>query len=351
MRLTTPPEFRSEAMLLGIDFDQIDQLLRHEAEEHGLDVHNGHGRSTWCETEMGEFGAKKRGNNVLVFARAHRPEWLSAIQEAIVEHLAETMPEIARDLRWSSLADIGKLPANFSFAQVGEVRQIGAAFLRMRLHGADLARLATTDSIHFRFVLPPDGDPAPEWPRIGPNGQVQWPAGAKALHRPVYTVCDIDADAGWLDTDIYLHDGGRITEWAKSNPVGAKVGLMGPSGGGIPEAKRLILAGDETAYPAMARIIAQACDAQGEAYLLGRSADYPIPERQGMTVSHLAGGMDELTAILRENIHDTATYIWMASEKGSIAAVRQLLFNGIGHDKHLTHLAAYWSKGGPEQGT
>lgn len=342
MRVSELPEYQSEAMLPATDFALVDQMLRHEAEEHGLDLHEGHGRSTWCQTQMGEFGAKKRGDDVLVFARAHRADWLFSLQETIIYHLAEILPEQARAMRWSSLADAGKLPPYFSFARVGQAQQIAQDFIRLRLHAPDLARLATEDSIHFRIVLPPEGDDAPEWPRIAPNGQTIWPSGDKALHRPAYTVRHIDLAQGWLDTDIYIHDGGRITEWARANPEGRQIGLSGPGGGGIPQAPRLILAGDETAYPALARMIERRPDAEGQVYLLGARDDYPLPAPGRMQVIHLPHGEAELGQILRDNPPAPDAYLWMAAEKSRITTLRKLILTELGHEKHLTHLAGYW---------
>jgi len=344
MRLTTPPEFQSEAMLTGTDFALLDGLLRQEAAEHGLDLHDGHGRSTWCETEMGEFGVKKRGPDVLVFARAHRPEWLVAIQEAIGEHLAEVHPKLAERLDWSSLADVGKMPANFSLASVAGIRRISTNFLRLKLQGPDLRRLATEDSIHFRLVLPARGDRAPEWPKIGANGQVVWPKGERALHRPVFTVRNADPDAGWLETDVFLHAGGRITEWAESDAVGDVVGLSGPSGGGIPPAGRLILAGDETAYPAIARIIAARPDAVGEVWLWGAREDYPMPRTPGFSIRHLPGGAEDMQAILRTTPPAPDDFLWIAGERGEIDRLRTLLLEDGAHRRHRSHIAAYWTR-------
>ncbi len=161
MRVTPLPEFQSEAMLPATDFAVVDAMLRLQAAEHGLDLHQGHGRSVWCQTATGEFGAKKRGDSVLVFARAHRAKWLFSLQETIAHHLSRILPQQARDMRWSSLADVGKLPPYFSFARVGRTQRIAQDFLRLRLHAPDLARLATADSIHFRIVLPAVGDSDP----------------------------------------------------------------------------------------------------------------------------------------------------------------------------------------------
>ncbi|QEU09951.1 SIP domain-containing protein [Paracoccus yeei] len=342
MRVTPLPEYQAEALLTDTDFAPIDAMLRHEAQEHGLDLHEGHGRSVWCQIETGEFGAKKRGANVLVFARAHRPEWLFGLQETIAHHLAEIMPDKAQAMRWSSLADVGRLPPYFSFARVGEARRIARDFVRLRLHAPDLERLGTEDSIHFRLVLPPEGVAEPEWPRIAPNGQTVWPSGDRALHRPAYTVRAIDLQEGWLDTDIFLHRGGRVTDWVLAGPQGRRIGLSGPGGGGIPQAAQLILAGDETAYPAIARMIERRPDAQGEVWLLGARDDYPMPESPGLRRHHLPGGTAELVRILRADPPQPDSYLWMAAQKSGISALRQLLLAELGHDKALTHLAGYW---------
>lgn len=344
MRISELPEYQSEATLSGADFALVDQVLRDEAVANGLDLHEGHGRSTWCETETGEFGAKKRGDDVLIFARAHRAEWLLSLQDTLVSHLAAILPEQTGAMRWSSLADLGKLPPYFNLARVGASWQVAQDFMRLRLHAPDLSRLATVDSIHFRLVLPPEGDDAPEWPRIAPNGQTIWPTGAKALHRPAYTVREINLDQGWLDTDIYLHDGGRVTQWVRDNPEGRQIGLSGPGGGGIAQAARLVLAGDETAYPAVARMIEARPDAVGEVWLLGARNDYPMPAAPHLTINHLPNGIAELGRILRETPPAADAYLWMAAEKSAITSLRKQLVTDQGHAKSLTHMAGYWSR-------
>jgi len=344
MRTTPLPEFQSEALLPGQDFAPIERLIRSQAAEHGLDLHSGHGRSVWCQVEAGEFGARKRGDGVLVFARAHRAEWLSAMQQAISEHLARRLPAAAAALRWPSARDAGRLPGNFSLARLAGLGPLCRDFLRLRLAAPDLHRLSAEESIHFRLVLPPPGPAAPEWPRIGANGQLAWPKGDRALHRPVYTVRRIDAAAGWLDLDLFLHPGGRAADWVRNARPGATLGLAGPSGTGIPRADRLVLAGDETAYPAIARILeSRAGQAGGEIWLLGAHADYPLPPASGFRLHHLAGGVPALCARLRAAPPAPDSYLWMAAEKSGIAALRGLLLRELGHDRARTHLAAYWS--------
>ncbi|MDB5665526.1 siderophore-interacting protein [Cypionkella sp.] len=103
-----------------------------------------------------------------------------------------------------------------------------------RLTGTDLSRFPQ-GGLHFRLLLPRLGH-APLWPRIAADGRTEWPEGPDAMNRPVYTVRDIDPAGAWLDLDVYLHEGGRVTEWTQNAMQGTWVGLMDSSGREAPEA-------------------------------------------------------------------------------------------------------------------
>lgn len=344
MRTTPLPEYQSEALLPQQDFAPIEQLIRAEAAAHGLDLHTGHGRSIWCQLDAGEFGARKRGDGVLVFARAHHAKGLAAMQQAITAPLTRHLPQIAAALRWPGAGDAGRPPANFTLARLVEARPIGAAFWRVRLQAPGLRRFAGDDSLHFRLVLPRPGDLGPEWPVLGGNGQVVWPRGDKALHRPVYTTRACDAGAGWLDLDIFDHPGGRAIAWARSAGPGAPAGLLGPSGGGIPQAARLLLAGDETAYPALARILqARAATASGDVFLLGASADYPFPAAPGFRLHHLPQGAAALARHLLADPPPGDCFLWVGTSRAGVEALKAAIFGPLRHDSGQTHLSAYWT--------
>ncbi|AGT10277.1 siderophore-interacting protein [Paracoccus aminophilus] len=337
MRTTPLPEFQSETEARDRPFGPIETALRAEAAAHALDLHEGHGRSIWCELPEGEFGAKKRGEGTLFFARAHQPGDLPALQARLAA-LTDA------PLRWISPDDAGALPPNVSLATVESLRPIGAHFWRLRLRSTGLDRLAQSDSLHFRLLLPPKGEAAPDWPRIGANGQTVWPSGAKALHRPPYTTRAIDPAEGWIETDIFRHDGGRISDWAAQARPGETVGLAGPAGGGVPDAPELVLAGDETAYPAIARILeARAGQATGHVWLIGASHDYPLPRPEGFEITHLPGDPAALAEALRRLTPAPDRFFWMAAERAVISALRTVVLDELGVDAKRTHLSAYWS--------
>lgn len=337
MRHDPPPPFQAEAAL-AVPFETLDAILRHEAKEHGLTLRSGHGRSTWVEVGSGEFGARRDGRGSLVYARAHSRDWLFTLQEAAVAHLDEHVP--GHVLRWTGLDQAGAMPPNFSLARVAGVTRIAARFLRLRLEGSGLERLAR-DMIHFRIVLPrPDGDT--RWPRLSETGQTVWP---DDLHRPAYTVSAIDPASGWLETDVFVHDGGRTCGFAATAVSGTEVGLIGPGGGGIPTAPHLAIGGDETAYPALSRIIAaQLPQTRIEAHLFGATDDYPFPVHPGLILHHVPGGEEALAAALVQ-----ADSYWFATGKARLQPLKRAVHGRPGVARENAHLAAYWSEARTEK--
>lgn len=338
MRTTPLPEFQSEALMPGMSFDLLEARLRRIAASDGLDLHDGHGRSVWIQVRDGEYGAKKRGTGSLVYARAHNPDGLGAMQSRIAQVAG------GYALRWTSDQDGGARPVNFSLARVVRSHRIAPAFQRVRLSGPDLARFAEDDSIHFRLVLPQPGDDRPEWPRIGPKGQTVWPLAPRTLHRPVYTVSAADPAAGWLETDVFLHDNGRTTHWALTAQAGSRIGLMGPSGGGIPDAPDLILAGDETAYPAIARITERRGNsAHGRVFLLGKQREYPFARPKGWSFRHLPNGESQLVSILQQIPVSAETAIWIASERQATEPLRELVNRQLATRVQSAHVSGFWT--------
>lgn len=334
MRHTPAPQFQAEAPV-AIAFEMLDQMLRDQAEQHGLALHSGHGRATWVTLGQGEYGARRQGDGAVVFARADSPDWLFTLKEAATFHVVGLGCVTAQALSWTGPDQAGAYPPNFSLGRVAWVRPLGQDFLRMRIEARYIARLGR-DMIHFRIVMP-QADGATEWPRLSSAGQAVWP---QDLHRPAYTISAIDVDAGWLETDIFVHDGGRICDFANQTLAGTELGVMGPGGGGVPQAASLLIGGDETAYPALARIIAaQAPDAQIGCHLFGARADYPFPAHPGLRLTHAPMGEADLAATLSGGVE--AEKVWIATERTRLQPLKQAILRQIPKDR--AHLAAYWN--------
>lgn len=332
--MTAPRPFDAEASA-AIPFDRLNTLFANLAAEYGLPRQTDAQGAAWVQIGKGAIGLRPEGAGCRVLARADSADWLFTLQEAAVEHLAGLNPALRLD--WSDAPRAGATPPNFSLARVAGVRQLTPHFLRLRLESDRLDRLAR-DMIHFRLVLPQPSGP-PLWPRLDADGKTAWPEG---LHRPAYTVAAIDPANGWLETDIFIHDGGRACTFAGQAVVGAQVGLNGPGGGGIPQAAHLVLAGDETAYPAMARIAAaQAPGVRIDLTLLGGSRDYPFAARPGLTITHRPAAEDALARDLLTA--RPADFYWIATEKGRLKPLKQAVSEELAIPKDRSHLAAYWT--------
>jgi len=264
----------------------------------------------------------------MVAARDAR--WLFVMKTAVLQQMRHLMPEVAEAMRWSDADAQGDLPPNFSFVRVREVRDLGPVFLRVGLEGEDLSSHGD-GAIHFRLVLPPT-DAEPVWPGVAPNGFVAWPEGPGAPHRPVYTARAVDHATNTILMDVFVHEGGRTTAWAQEVQAGQRgrgvVGILGPSGGGLLSANRVVIASDETGFPAAARLIENLPEgATGEVILEaedGADCAYPITVPEGVSLKWLRRRNGERLddATLAALPRNPGAKVWFAGERAQAARVR-----------------------------
>lgn len=287
----------AETMLPELSFAATRMVMLHEAHEHGLKVLEDTDTCIALETDFGIFHFEATDQGIRAQVAAAKADWLYMLKESLVEHMEHTVPEVARNLRWSDTDTVGGLPPNFHFVTVHSVRKIGTSFLRLRLQAKDFTSFAD-DAIHFRFVLPPEGLQDIEWPHVAPNGATIWPKGDKAVHKPVYTSRWVDAKAGLMDVDIFIHQGGRLSNWAATVTPGVRIGVIGPGGGGVVEATSVHFFGDETAFPAISRLIqSMPVGTTGSATLLaanGAECGYDIKAPQGIALNWLTSEQSDL---------------------------------------------------------
>ena len=115
--------------------------------------------------------------------------------------------------------------------------------------GEHLVRLVLEAPEGFATTGVPD-----EWVALTVPGQFQ---------TRYYTVRSLGD--GLLTLDVVVHEQGLVTEWAQTECVGERVGLSAPKGSfALPaDAGWVVLAGDLTALPAMARIAEHGAGAPG----------------------------------------------------------------------------------------
>lgn len=328
----------------GLSFAAMQGMMLHEATEHGLPVLEQ--SEDWLKigSEYGAFSILDLGESGLrLGVEAETRENLHVLRDSLVGHIEHFLPEVAATIRWSDAIDAGKLPPNLQFCELLAKTQISTDFIRLQLR-LSKPELFDDKSIHFRFVLPHPDDDNPEWPTLAANGSTRWPQGDKALHRPVYTARRQLGDV--IDVDIFCHEGGQTTGWAKAVEVGSEVTLIGPGGSGLLNEQRVLLAGDETGYPAIARMLEGLPeDSAGEVILLSSTGtqDYPIPQVPGVDVQWVEAATFVATvAAAAERLG--GGYLWVAAEAEPIKALRQLkAISSI--PKARRYLGAYWTRG------
>ncbi|SMO44438.1 siderophore-interacting protein [Paracoccus laeviglucosivorans] len=263
---------------------------------------------------------------------------LRAPEQRIIGLLQDNATELfeshGMSIKWDNVNE-GALTSGLALMQVVSVTQRTSGFIRIRVQGEEAARFGQ-GSLHFRLLIPPQGREA-KWPRIAANGRTIWPEGEDALHRPVYTVADQAGD--WVDFDIYRHTGSPTCDWADRVQPGEIVGLLGPGGGWCSEAATLRLFGDETALPAIARMLALT---KGEARVwlrcgaqdLGHLADDPRVTRCDDLMAALH------TADLGEG--EDRHVFFAGPAQAARDARRHLVDRGLNKRQFIT--AAYWGQ-------
>ncbi len=153
-----------------------------------------------------------------------------------------------------------------------------------------------------------------------------------------------------LVLDVVVHEVGLVTEWAQRDVVGETVMITDPKGSFLmaPSAAWLLLVGDLTALPAMARIaesvevptriwaeVPDAPQLQGRAYL---------PARAHVTWLEPSGhGRSRLSEVV-EGIDWPAGegYFWMAGESAQMRAIRKHLMRDRRLPSTAYDVMGYW---------
>nr|WP_125776692.1 siderophore-interacting protein [Antribacter gilvus] len=312
--------------------------------------------------------------------------------------------------------------------EVTRVTRLCPSFVRITFTGADLDQFADNGrDQRIKLLLPaPCGSGWADLRRDDPDWYSAWRALPDERRNPLrtYTVRTVRNDRREVDVDMVLHgDSGPASRWALCAEPGAPLVIMGPNAaytdgthGGVEFAPpsrshALLLAGDETAVPAIAAICESLPDdAVGEVFLevphpedgwdLGAPAgvrvhwlardgrdhgDVLVPAVQAAADRLLAMGVRPsatttvsapvtLTAagidlsgepedvdidngILWEVpvdmtgaplVQDTVLYAWFAGEAGMIKTLRRFLVSERGVDRKAVAFMGYWRKGRSE---
>jgi NADPH-dependent ferric siderophore reductase len=224
---------------------------------------------------------------------------------------------------------------------------------RVTLSGSADAVAAAGPTV--KLLVPRPEDPAPHWPMVARDGRVVWPAGSHGVHLRSYTARRQDPDRGELDIDFVLHGDGPAAGWAATARPGALLGVAGGGPLGHRPAEVLLLAADETALPAVTRILAEAGPGtRGTALLEVADAaeEQDLPAPAGMAVRWLhrgpvppgeSGALAEAVAALTRPPGDV--FAWVGAESAAVRAIRSDLRSRWGLTRAEHHAIGYWRRG------
>ncbi|WP_338665823.1 siderophore-interacting protein [Pararoseomonas sp. SCSIO 73927] len=284
---------------------------------------------------------------------ADTPDWLADAKNIVSGHLDSFCPDEALGIVWRGHGAVGAgaRPHNFRALRVAAVEDVTPRMRRLRLEGPDIGRYAGLAQMHVKILIPPKGE-EPAWPTVSPSGQ---PLMEDSLRRRTYTIRRIDPSAGWMEIDFVVHgDEGPGSAFALRAEAGDWMGVMGPGGGGIACAGWGLIAGDETALPAIARALeAMPADAQGLALIEVAEAG----ERQA--IQHPAGvelrwlfrdgtgyGARLLEAVRAANLPaGAAVTCWAACENTAARAIRDHWGGTCGLSRNRFRAVSYWRHG------
>lgn len=317
----------------------------------------------------------------------------------------------------TAAAQVQDHPYSVFRAEVGAVQRLSSNFVRITFVGDGLAGFGNPGATYdqrIKILFPPESGVLPDID--GGGGWYQsWLAVPEAERGSMrtYSVRDLrigDDDATAVDIDFVLHMApgatGPASSWAAAAAIGDEVLLVGPrrgrlDGGGVEflpgAAEEILLAGDETAAPAIARILADASgELCGAAFIeVPESGDVlPIDAPDGVAVhwlprdgaehgarlrpavlGHLGATADGIEAVddgapvaasadpIEELAWETPTfsrtgeevvddsspagdrYYWIAGESRVVTGIRRQLVKELGIPRAQVAFMGYWREG------
>lgn len=291
---------------------------------------------------------------------------------------------------------------------VARREQLSPNFLRMTLTGPDLVHFGTAGlDQRIKLVLPlPDGSFTDVGQFDESVGMMEWYRRWRELpdetRNPIrtYTIRAVRPESREIDVDFVLHGTeGPASAWASAAGPGAPLVVIGPDAradetGGLEwnpgDAGSVLIAGDETAVPAICAIVESLpSHVTGSVYIeVPTEADaLPLTAPEGVAVRWLARGSAAHGLRLSAAVHawgetrvaeTTASagaapagteladpdedevlwevpessvgscYAWLAGEASTITALRRHLVRGLGIDRRSVAFMGYWRRGRAE---
>lgn len=312
-------------------------------------------RSTFGEARL----VPGDGTLTIHVSAATGPE-LNRVRHAITGLIGFVAKTEQLDMRWEGDVAGATVPPDLRILTVHHIQALTPRMRRVVFEGADLGRFATRAQIHTRLLFQPEDATRPEWPLLDDAGLIQWPGGTQRLGSRVYTLRHVDAEAGRIWIDFFDHGGeGPGARWLRRTRPGDVVGALGPAAHGPKAARRMVLAGDETGLPGIARILEDAPEQTcGLALIsIGDAAErQPLRAPPGIEVRWLLRNevqdAQPLAAAIRMldwNLGLDDLSIWVGCEFHEFRTIRHFLRDEVKVPRAQVVAFSHWRRGMSEE--
>jgi NADPH-dependent ferric siderophore reductase len=245
-------------------------------------------------------------------------------------------------------------PPAFRRVAVRRVERLTPRMMRVTLAGGELGGLVVEQpAASIRMLLPSPGSDDLIVPRWNGN-EFLLPDGRRPAIR-TFTPWRVDPGELELDVGIVVHGDGVASEWAQSARPGDPAAISGPGRGYAVDrdAPAFLVAGDETALPAITQVLAALpaeASAQVRVELAHGDGRLDLPVLTGASVEWCllppaAAPGAALGAAVQDAELVPGTRVWIAGEAAGVQRIRRRLFEERGIPRAQTAVRGYWKHG------
>ncbi|HWG14467.1 MAG TPA: siderophore-interacting protein [Streptosporangiaceae bacterium] len=246
-------------------------------------------------------------------------------------------------------------------ATVTEVAEVTPYLTRVTLGGDGLASFRWPGpGSHLKLFLPEPGQRDVEMPPADAEGFMISVPGRPRPTTRTFTPRRWDEATSQLDLEFVLHGHGPASQWALQAKPGDQIAVSQPRRTYelLPDTRWLLIAGDESALPAIATLLeAIRPDIRTEILVELEDADHQVtlPERASSTIRWLTRGQGEkpgapLTAAVEAwnppaQADQGPGQVWAACEALAVRDIRAHLLGPLGFSRDRIVTRGYWRAG------
>lgn len=264
---------------------------------------------------------------------------------------AMKQPETRGEAR---LRGLRREPPAFRRVHVVRVERLTSRMTGITVSGPDLTGFAVEQpAASVRLLIPAPGSVelvVPEWK----GNEFLLPDGSRPAIRTL-TPRRVSTQPLELDLDVVIAHRGILADWARNASAGNPAAVSGPGRGYEidREAREFVLAGDETAIPAIGQLLEQLPDHTQVTVLVeagNRTAEMELPPHPGATVEWIrarAGEPPAMTLAERFESLDipAGARLWAAGEAAAMQRIRRHVFGVLGLARSRATVRGYWKWG------